>query len=233
MDYQYCRGTIDFFFRLNHISSLVMKNIPQPEKLTTSAEEDSADAATAAPMLPGTESPRSLGDMMREAEANKQAAVDDAAALSERSKRVKKVSRSQARRFARERALQALYQWDVSAGQAYDVRTQFMEEQDMSRVDVDYFVLLFNGVSHQPQDVDDAMKSALDRDIAELDPIERAVLRIATYELTQCPDIPARVVINEGIEITKRFGADKGHTYINGVLDKLANEVRSLEMKRR
>jgi N utilization substance protein B len=171
--------------------------------------------------------------MMREAEANKQAAVDDATARSEKSRRVKKVSRSQARRFARERALQALYQWDVSAGQSSDVRTQFMDEQDMSRVDVDYFVLLFNGVSHQSQDVDEAMKSSLDRDIAELDPIERAVLRIATYELTQCPDIPARVVINEGIEITKRFGADKGHTYINGVLDKLANEVRSLEMKRR
>jgi N utilization substance protein B len=210
-----------------------MKNIPQPEELKTSAEDESADAAGTEPMLPGTESPRSLGDMMREAEANKQAAADDAAALSQRGKRVKKVSRSQSRRFARERALQALYQWDVSDAQAYDVRTQFMEEQDMSRVDVDYFVLLFNGVSHQPQEVDDAMKSSLDRDITELDPIERAVLRIATFELTQCPDIPARVVINEGIEITKRFGADKGHTYINGVLDKLANQVRAQEMKRR
>lgn len=210
-----------------------MKNIPQPEELKTSAEGDSADAADATPLMPGTESPRTLGDMMREAEANKQAAADDAAAQSEKSKRVKKVSRSQARRFARERALQALYQWEMSAGQSYDVRTEFMEEQDMSRVDVDYFVLLFNGVSQNPDDVDEAMKSSLDRDITELDPIERAVLRIATYELTQCPDIPARVVINEGIEITKRFGADKGHTYINGVLDKLANEVRALEMKRR
>ena len=210
-----------------------MKNIPQPEELKTSAKGDSTDAAEPAPMLPGTESPRSLGDMMREAEANKQTAADAAAALREKSKRVKKVSRSQARRFARERALQALYQWEVSSGQSSDVRSQFMAEQDMSRVDVDYFELLFNGVSHDPQAVDGVMKSSLDRDIAELDPIERAVLRIATFELTQCPDIPARVVINEGIEITKRFGADKGHTYINGVLDKLANEVRALEMKRR
>ena len=77
------------------------------------------------------------------------------------------------------------------------------------------------------------MKGSLDRDIDALDPIERAVLRIATYELTQCLDIPARVVINEGIEITKRFGADKGHRYINGVVDKLAAEVRPLEMKKR
>jgi len=103
----------------------------------------------------------------------------------------------------------------------------------MSRVDVDYFVLLFNGVSHQPQVLDDAMSGSLDRGINDLDPVERAVLRIATYELTQCLDIPARVVINEGIEITKRFGADKGHTYINGVLDKLAKDVRGLEMTRR
>lgn len=210
-----------------------MKNIPQPEELKTSTDGDSSDAAEAPTILPGTEGTRSLGDMMREAEANKQAAADVAAAQSEKSKRVKKVSRSQARRFARERALQALYQWDVTSAQSSDIRNEFMDEQDMSRVDVDYFVLLFNGVSHQPQDVDDAMKSCLDRDLSELDPIERAVLRIATYELTQCPDIPARVVINEGIEITKRFGADKGHTYINGVLDKLANEVRTLEMKRR
>lgn len=210
-----------------------MKNIPQPEELKASAEGKSTEVSPELPLLPGTESPRTMGDVMRQAEANKQAAADAAAAQSEKSKRVKKVSRSQARRFARERALQALYQWDVSAGESYDVRTQFMQEQDMSRVDVDYFVLLFNGVSHQPDDIDEAMKSALDRDITDLDPIERAVLRIATYELTQCPDIPARVVINEGIEITKRFGADKGHTYINGVLDKLANTVRSLEMKPR
>lgn len=230
---QLCCISIDHFFSPNSIRLPVMKNIPQPEELKTSTEGDSVDTADGAPMMPGTESPRSLGDMMREAEANKKAAEDDAFVQSEKSKRVKKVSRSQSRRFARERALQALYQWDVSGGQAYDIRTQFMQEQDMSRVDVDYFVLLFNGVSHQPQDIDDAMKSSLDREITALDPIERAVLRIATFELTQCPDIPARVVINEGIEITKRFGADKGHTYINGVLDKLANEVRALEMKKR
>lgn len=210
-----------------------MKKTSQSEDLKASAEGDSARVADGAPVLPGTETPRSLGDLMRKAEAAMQAVGDGAAVTGERRGRVKKVSRSQARRFARERALQALYQWDVSGAQSYDVRSQFMQEQDMSRVDVDYFVLLFNGVSHQPDEVDEAMKSSLDRDITELDPVERAVLRIATYELTQCPDIPARVVINEGIEITKRFGADKGHTYINGVLDKLANETRCAEMKRR
>ncbi len=103
----------------------------------------------------------------------------------------------------------------------------------MSRVDVDYFILLFNGVSHHPDAIDAALFDALDRPIADLDPIERGVLRIAAYELTECADIPARVVINEGIEITKRYGADKGHKYVNGVLDKLAASVRPLEMRRR
>ncbi len=214
-----------------------MKNIPQPQDVKPATSDDAA-VSEATPVLPGTEQPRSLGEMMREASLAQGVAPDNPAEAgdteqAEKPKRVKKVSRSQSRRFARERALQALYQWDVSTAESYDVRTQFMEEQDMSRVDVEYFTQLFNGVSHNPQAVDDAMKASLDRDIGSLDPVERAVLRIATYELTQCLDIPARVVINEGIEITKRFGADKGHRYINGVLDKLAAEVRPLEMKRR
>lgn len=215
-----------------------MKKIPQPSELAVSDD----GAQTPVPLIPGTEEPRSLGDILRDAE--KAMSQSDTGAELEsgagaelgavsKGPRIKKVSKSQSRRHARERALQALYQWDVSDGQSSDVRKQFIDGQDMSRVDVDYFVRLFNGVSHNPEVVDDAMKSALDRPIKDLDPIERAALRLATYELTQCLDIPARVIINEGIEITKRFGADKGHRYINGVLDKLAAEVRPLEMKRR
>ena len=211
-----------------------MKKIPQPDELAESSANEEAEATL---MLPGTEEARSLGDIMREAEdvaeADKAQATAEIIPEAGRPKRVKKVSRSQARRFARERALQALYQWDVSAGQSSDVRGQFLDDQDMSRVDVEYFTKLFNGVSHNPDAVDEAMSTSLDRPIENLDPIERAVLRIATYELTKCLDIPARVVINEGIEITKRFGADKGHRYVNGVLDKLATAVRPLEMKRR
>ncbi len=214
-----------------------MKNIPQPEELKNAKGADSSDAdaskTESAPVIPGTEEPRSMGDILREAELAQSAESSPEADAAAKPKRVKKVSRSQSRRYARERALQALYQWDVSTAQSSDVRTQFIDEQDMSRVDVEYFTQLFNGVSHNPEEVDEAMKGSLDRDIDALDPIERAVLRIATYELTQCQDIPARVVINEGIEITKRFGADKGHRYINGVLDKLAAEVRPLEMKKR
>ncbi len=211
-----------------------MKNIPQPEELKKSPEGD------AVPVLPGTEKSRSLGDMMLEAEKSRQAesaatAMDEKGAETGQPKKrhSRKPSRAQSRRYARERALQALYQWDVSSEQASTVRNDFVAEQDMSRVDVDYFTRLFNGVSHDPEAVDSVMSTALDRELLELDPIERAVLRLATYELSECLDIPARVVINEGIEITKRFGADNGHKYINGVLDKLALQIRPLEMKRK
>jgi len=221
-----------------------MKNIPQPDdvKAGEAHNETGATKQDASPLMPGTEQPRSLGDIMREAEQKSAGiSVSESTATGSTSpragagggKRVKKVSRSRSRRHARERALQALYQWDVSNSQSSEVRQHFLDDQDMSRVDVAYFEQLFNGVSHNPQVVDDAMAASLDRPITDLDPIERAVLRIATYELTQCPDIPARVVINEGIEVTKRFGADKGHRYINGVLDKLALEVRPLEMRKR
>ena len=201
------------------------------------------DTEAEGPLLPGTESPRSLGDLMREAAAD--AGIGDVANADTqtdsntapdpdpnpgRTGKIKKTSRTQQRRYARERALQALYQWDIGNAQSSDVRKQFLDTQDMSRVDVDYFVELFNGISHDPDVVDTAMADALDRPIDDLDPIERGVLRVAVFELMQRPDIPARVVINEGVEITKRFGADKGHRYVNGVLDKLAKQLRSGEM---
>jgi len=142
-------------------------------------------------------------------------------------------TRNQARRYARERSLQALYQWDVSGTDASDVRQQILERQDMSRVDVDYFRQLYDGVSQDVDAVDEALSLALDRTIEELDPIERCILRLCTFELQNCPDIPVRVVINEGVEITKRFGADQGHKYVNGVLDKLAYKLRSTELRDR
>ncbi len=143
----------------------------------------------------------------------------------------KGVSRNQLKRNARQRVLQALYQWEFSGSDASAVRNEFLKEQDMSRVDVDYFTELYNGISKDPDAVDGAMQDALDRPIADLDPIERAVLRICVYELQNRLDIPLRVVINEGIEITKRFGADQGHKYINGVLDKLAERLRPHESR--
>lgn len=179
------------------------------------------------PLIPGTETARSLGEFIRDA---RQEQVPEEHSQQVRKQRGKSTSRSRARRYARERALQALYQWELSAAQSSDVKAEFLSGQDMSRVDVDYFVELFSSISHRPDDVDEPMETCLDRPLADLDPVERAVLRIAVYELTQRPDIPARVIINESIEITKRFGADKGHRYVNGVLDKLAARLRASEM---
>ncbi len=150
-----------------------------------------------------------------------------------KSKRTKKSSLSQQRRNARERALQALYQWELSAAQSSDVRKEFLDKQEMDRVDVALFEQLFNGVSQDPESVDTALSIGLDRPIEDLDPIERNVLRLCVYEMQNCLETPVRVIINEGIEITKRFGADKGHKYVNGVLDKLALQLRALEMQRK
>lgn len=195
--------------------------------------EASAETSAADPMLPGTEQPRSLGDLMIEAERKSKAgAGEKPQAKKTASRRGRKPGRTQARRHARERALQALYQWDISDADSSTIKAEFLENQDMSRVDVNYFLELFTGISHRPAAVDDVIRPCLDRPLEDLDPIERAVLRIATFELTQQLDIPARVIINEGIEVTKRFGADKGHRYVNGVLDKLALEYRPVEMKR-
>ncbi len=208
-----------------------MKKIPQPVEPTTDL-----------PVIPGTEKARSLGELMREAESTLQQSeiesgvqaeggpVGDTAQKAAPARRSKRPSRAQSRRFARERALQALYQWDVSSESSTTIRREFLDNQDMGRVDVEYFQLIFDGVSKNPQPIDDYLEAHLDRPIGELDPIERAVLRIATFELSSQPELPARVAINEGIEITKRFGADNGHRYINGVLDKLALALRPLEM---
>jgi N utilization substance protein B len=141
------------------------------------------------------------------------------------------VLRNRAKHQARARALQALYQWELSEEQASEVFRQFLERQEMDRVDVEYFERLFKGVSHDVDSLDKALIDALDRPIDDLDPIERNVLRIATFEMQQCPEVPVRVLINEGIEITKRFGADQGHKYVNGVLDKLALQLRIAEMQ--
>lgn len=144
----------------------------------------------------------------------------------------KSVSVNQARRYARERALQALYQWEMSGSEMSVVRAEVLAREEMSLVDEPYFLSLFDEVAKDPDAIDEKLLPALDRPIEDLDPIERNVLRISTCEFVHHLEIPARVVINEAIEITKRFGADQGHKYVNGVLDKLAIALRPVEMKK-
>ena len=134
-----------------------------------------------------------------------------------------------ARSRARRRALQAIYAWQMSGNSMAKVLDEFRHEQDMEVADLGYFEDLLRGVNEHCAELDASLKPYLDRDVAQIDPIERAALRIAAYELRYRVDVPYRVVINEAIEVTKRFGAEHGHTYINGVLDKLAAQTRQVE----
>jgi N utilization substance protein B len=136
-----------------------------------------------------------------------------------------------ARSRARRRALQALYAWQLSGSHMNAVIDQFRHEQDMEVADLEYFEDLLHGVERHIDAIDISLKPFVDRDVAQIDPIERAALRLAAYELKYRPDVPYRVIINEAIEVTKRFGADHGHSYVNGVLDKLASTLRATEKR--
>jgi N utilization substance protein B len=134
-----------------------------------------------------------------------------------------------ARSRARRRALQAVYAWQMSGSTVRSVIEQFRHEQDMQVADLEYFEDLVRGVDAHRAELDAGLAPFLDRDIEQVDPIERATLRLGAYELKHRPDVPYRVVLNEAVELAKRFGAEHGHTYVNGVLDKLAREWRAAE----
>ena len=136
-----------------------------------------------------------------------------------------------ARSRARRRALQAVYAWQMSGNPIARVIDEFRHEQDMEIADVEYFEDLVRGVDTHCAELDAALAPHLDREIDRVDPIERAALRIGAYELRHRIDVPYRVVINEAVEVAKRFGTEYGHTYVNGVLDKLAAEWRVAEFE--
>ena len=137
-----------------------------------------------------------------------------------------------ARSRSRRRALQAVYAWQLSGANERDIIGQFAHEQAHEVADLEYFEDLVRGVMRHVQELDTALLDHLDRKVDEVDPIERAALRIAAYELLHRPDVPYRVVINEAIDSTKRFGSEHGHTYVNGVLDKAAAVLRGVEAKK-
>ncbi|MHB8678579.1 MAG: transcription antitermination factor NusB [Rudaea sp.] len=134
-----------------------------------------------------------------------------------------------ARSRARRRAAQAIYAWQIGGNPIASVIEEFRHEQDMEIADMAYFEDLLRGVEKHCAELDADLAPWLDRDIAQVDPLERAVLRLAAYELRHRPDVPYRVVLNEAVEVAKRFGAEHGHTYVNGVLDKAARAWRAGE----
>jgi N utilization substance protein B len=135
------------------------------------------------------------------------------------------VHRSRARR----RGLQAIYAWQMSGGTAQEIIAQFAHEQAHEIADLEYFEDLVRGVMKHKGELDEALAPFLDRTVEQVDPIERAALRIAAYELRHRIDVPYRVVINEAIDTTKRFGSEHGHTFVNGVLDHAAAAWRTAE----
>ena len=136
-----------------------------------------------------------------------------------------------ARRKARHYGMQALYQWQMTKDAVAEIELQFLADYDFAKVDVEYFHDIIHHVPANLEELEQAFIPHLDRAIDDLDPIERALLRLGSYELVKRIDIPYKVVINESVALAKKFGATDGHKYINGVLDKLAQDVRAIEIK--
>ncbi|MBU2893223.1 transcription antitermination factor NusB [Colwellia sp. D2M02] len=133
------------------------------------------------------------------------------------------------RRKARELAVQAVYSWQLSQNSVTDVEVNFISENSKRRFDIEYFQQLLRGVTQNIAVIDEVISPFVDRPLDEVDHVEKAIIRVAVYELKYCVDVPYRVVINEAIELAKSFAADDSHKFVNGVLDKTVKIVRPQE----
>jgi len=135
-----------------------------------------------------------------------------------------------ARHNARRYALQAMYQWQIAGASLADIEAEFLTYHIDKKLDLSYFKELVHGIPKHQHEIDQAIQPFLGRSMHEIDPIELAVLRLATYELIKRPDVPYRVIINEALELTKKFGSIEGHKFVNGVLDRVARKNRQDEV---
>jgi N utilization substance protein B len=145
---------------------------------------------------------------------------------------MKQSSAFEPRSRARRRALQALYQWQITGQEAAEILRQFRAVQDMKGVDEAYFEALLRGIVAGQEGLDDELQPFLDRPIGQVDLMERVVLRIGAFELLNCPELPFRVVLDECVDLAHRFGSEQGHSYVNAVLDRAARQWRSAEAER-
>ncbi len=134
---------------------------------------------------------------------------------------------------ARRLALQGLYEWQVSGNAPSAIETQYLIEKETGNIDIAYFRELMSKVPEHIDELDEKIRPLLSRSLDEIDPVERAVVRLGTYELIHHPEIPYRVIINESVELVKMFGAEQGHRFVNGVMDKLASQLREVEVQQR
>lgn len=135
-----------------------------------------------------------------------------------------------ARRKARRLAMQALYQWHLSSSPVNQIEAEFIADHDMAKVDQEYFSEVLRGVPSTLSELDSYIESVTDRSVREMTPVELSILRMGAYELVHRVDVPFKVIINEGVELSKLFGASEGHRYVNGVLDKLSQRLRATEV---
>jgi transcription antitermination protein NusB len=127
--------------------------------------------------------------------------------------------------------MQALYQWQLTQQSALEIKKQFLESEDSSGVDREHFEELVTSCIEQQEAIASALTPFLDRPLEQLDPVESAILMIGMFELKNRIDVPYRVVINEAVDLCKRFGATDAHKYVNAVLDRAAKDIRAAERK--
>lgn len=134
------------------------------------------------------------------------------------------------RRKARHYALQALYKRIMTRADLVEIEAEFRVDNDFTHVDGDYFHDLLSGAGGDTEALDALFSPHLDRALKDLDPVEYSLLRLGTFELRDRIDVPYKVVINESVALAKKFGATDSFRYINGVLDRVARELRQLEV---
>ena len=143
----------------------------------------------------------------------------------------RRVKPKSARRRSREIALQGLYEWLISGAEAGVIDAHMREQEGFDKCDAAHFDALLHGCIREAADIDAVLTQHVDRKTTLLSPIEHGVLMIGVYELQHCIEIPYKVAINEAVELAKSFGGTDGHKYVNGVLDKVAGELRSIEVR--
>jgi N utilization substance protein B len=135
------------------------------------------------------------------------------------------------RHKARHYGMQALYQWHMAGAQLNDIEAEFRGEYDFGKVDGEYFHALLHEIPAKVDEIDAVFAPHMvDRSVDELGPVELALLRIGSYELMERIDVPYKVVINESVNLAKKFGATDSHKFINGVLDQVARQLRTVEI---
>lgn len=136
------------------------------------------------------------------------------------------ISPTAARHRARRLLIQALYQWQLTEADPGEIIVEILDCRETEGADEEYFREVMRALTTDIEQFDKRIEPLLERSLAMVDPVERAVIRLACYELHERPDVPVRVVIDEAVELAREFGSDQGHRFVNGLIDRLAHQVR-------